>query len=69
MVNKVLQYRDLLIQIRERQRRLDFLRKMIGRLELAGQPVDNARKNLLNLLLEIKDLQNKIRKLQLQYRS
>ena len=69
MMNRILQYRNLFIQIRERQRRLVFLRKMIGQLEEIGQPIDNPKKNLLNLMLEIKNLQNRIRQLQLQKRA
>jgi hypothetical protein len=60
MINRFLLYRNLLTQIAEREKKLIFLRKMILHLEENGEPVKNARRNLLNLMNEIKFLRNKI---------
>jgi len=61
MMNRSLIYNSLLTQIRERQKKLSFLRNRIMQHEEAGKPVQNLKKNISSLLAEIKNLQDKIR--------
>jgi len=53
-------YRNITAQIEERQKRLTYLRQLIQHLEEAGKPIEIAKRNLRNLMAEIRQLQNKI---------
>ena len=61
MMNRSLLYDTILTQIRERQKKLSFLRNLIMETEEAGKPAQNLKRNISSLLAEIKNLQDKIR--------
>ena len=59
-MNSLLLYRNLLTQITERQKKLILLRKKILDPEIDILTIKNAKRQILNLLNEIKILQNRI---------
>ena len=59
-MNSLLLYRNLLMQITERQKKLILLRKKILDPEIDKLTINNLKRQILNLLNEIKILQNRI---------
>jgi hypothetical protein len=61
MMNKAYIFNNIHNQIRDRQKRLSFLRNLVQQSEETGKPADQLRRNIAVLLDEIRMLQNKIR--------